>query len=474
MACYDAVLLWFRRDLRLDDHAALHHALRSSGRVYPVFVFDRDILERLPAQDRRVDFIHRCVASLKADLEALGSSLVVLHDRARTAIPRLAGELGAQAVFFNHDEDPAAVARDAAVTGALQQRGRAVHDYKDVVIFERDEIQTQAGRPYGVFTPYLDAWRKKLASAGLAAYPVAPYADRLARLAPASMPTLAELGFAPADLALSAGESGARALFDDFMQRIDRYRATRDYPALKGVSYLSAHLRLGTLSVRRLAAAALARGTSGAQAWLAELAWRDFYHQVLWHRPDLAAGRAYQRAFDALPWPNPPGYLQAWCEARTGYPLVDAAMRQLNQTGYMHNRLRMVTASFLTKDLLVDWRLGEKYFAARLLDYDLAANNGGWQWAASTGCVAQPWFRIFNPVMQSQRFDPQGHFIRRYLPELAPLPDAALHAPWTLPYARQQALGVVLGRDYPAPIVDHAAMRQRALALFRAAAGGQG
>jgi len=255
----------------------------------------------------------------------------------------------------------------------------------------------------------------------------------------------------------------------DFLDRIDRYHEARDFPALKGPSYLSAHLRFGTVSIRQLAAAAWQIGGRGAETWLAELIWREFYHQILWHRPDVAGGHAYKRQYDALPWPDPPGHFEAWCAARTGYPLVDAAMRQLDQTGYMHNRLRMVTASFLTKDLLVDWRLGAQYFADRLIDFDLAANNGGWQWAAAVGCDAQPWFRIFNPVTQSERFDPQGCFIRRYLPELTGVPDEHLHAPWTMPITAQQHTGCIVGRDYPAPIVEHAAQRPRVLALFRSA-----
>ncbi|HMA11135.1 MAG TPA: FAD-binding domain-containing protein, partial [Steroidobacteraceae bacterium] len=249
-----------------------------------------------------------------------------------------------------------------------------------------------------------------------------------------------------------------------------RYHETRDFPAQKGPSYLSVHLRFGTVSVRALAAAAWQNGGRGAQTWLSELIWRDFYHQILWQRPDVAAGHAFKSQYDALPWPNPPGHFAAWCEARTGYPLVDAAMRQLNRTGYMHNRLRMVAASFLTKDLLVDWRLGERYFADKLIDFDLAANSGGWQWAASVGCDAQPWFRIFNAVAQSEKFDPGGRFIRRYLPELARVPDRSIHAPWTMPAPEQERAGCVIGRDYPAPIVDHATQRGLALALFRRAA----
>jgi deoxyribodipyrimidine photo-lyase len=278
------------------------------------------------------------------------------------------------------------------------------------------------------------------------------------------------MGFSPtspADSRISAGMSGGAHLLDDFLQRIDRYQATRDFPAVNGSSYLSVHLRFGTVSVRQLAAAAHQRSGQGAQTWLSELIWRDFYHQILAHHPQVADGNSFKPQYNTLPWPNPPSHYEAWTAARTGYPLVDAAMRQINQTGYMHNRLRMIVASFLTKDLLVDWRLGERYFADKLIDFDLAANSGGWQWAASVGCDAQPWFRIFNPVTQSERFDAQGVFIRHYLPELASLPDKFIHAPWTLPLAEQHRLGCVIGRDYPLPVVDHAVQRVRALALFK-------
>jgi deoxyribodipyrimidine photo-lyase len=240
---------------------------------------------------------------------------------------------------------------------------------------------------------------------------------------------------------------------------------------VKGVSFLSVHNRFGTVSIRALARAAWRAKGEGAAAWLSELVWRDFYFQILWHHPHAAAG-AFRRGYDAIDWPGADAHFDAWREARTGYPIVDAAMRQIAATGWMHNRLRMVVASFLVKDLLLDWRRGERYFADQLLDFDLSANNGGWQWAASTGCDAQPWFRIFNPVAQSERFDPQGRFIRRYLPELARVPDRYVHAPWTLPPLEQQACGCVVGRDYPAPIVDHAVQRGRALALFRAVRAG--
>ena len=467
---YARALVWFRRDLRDYDHAALYHALKRARKVVCTFVFDREILDALPGPaDRRVEFIHASVAELQQALQARGGGLVVKHGIARDEIVQLAAELEVDAVFFNHDDDPAALARDAVVEAALRARNIAVHHYKDAVVFEREEVLTSGGTPFSVFTPYKNAWLKKLTPYYLRAYPVDAYGDQLEPHS-TPIPDLQSMGFEPTnlrELRLSTGMSGGAQLFEAFLGRIDRYQETRDFPALKGSSYLSVHLRFGTVSIRQLAAAAWQQGGRGAQTWLSELIWRDFYHQVLWHCPDVASGHTFKPHYDALPWPNPPGHFAAWCEARTGYPLVDAAMRQLNQTGYMHNRLRMVVASFLTKDLLVDWRLGEKYFADRLIDFDLAANSGGWQWAASVGCDAQPWFRIFNPVTQSERFDAQGHFIRRHLPELATVPDKFIHAPWTMPAAEQQRTACTIGCDYPAPIVEHAAQRIRVLDLFK-------
>jgi deoxyribodipyrimidine photo-lyase len=295
--------------------------------------------------------------------------------------------------------------------------------------------------------------------------------DRLAKVEPgaASLPSLESLGFSPVDLVVPTGSDGAQMQLRDFVARIDDYADKRDFPARKGPSYLSVHLRFGTLSIRQLVAYAWGRvkhrGSCGAEIWLSELIWREFYQMLLWHHRRLP-DHCFKPECDDLAWDDAPELFKAWCEGRTGYPLVDAAMRQLNQTGYMHNRLRMVTASFLTKDLGIDWHLGERYFAERLLDFDLAANNGGWQWAASTGCDAQPWFRIFNPVTQSEKFDPQGAFIRRYVPELAGVSDKYIHAPWLMSAAEQSRCSVAIGRDYPGPVVDHAAARQRTLARF--------
>ena len=469
-------LVWFRRDLRDVDHAALARALEGGGPVYCAFVFDREILDVLPSrEDRRVEFIAGSVRELDARLRARGGGLIVRHAFAREAIPALARELGVAAGHANRDYEPAAIARDDAVATSLAGTGIAYVSHKDHVVFERDEVLTRAGTPFSVFTPYKRAWLERLAPAHLAPHAVDPVAGALAPPPPGSdtgVPALESLGFRPTNLAalgVTPGMSGARALFASFRRRIDRYREARDYPARKGPSYLSVHLRFGTISIRELVAYSHARSLlpdgEGAATWLSELVWREFYSQILWHRPDVVA-HAFRPEYDALPFPDDPARLGAWREGRTGYPIVDAAMRQLARTGYMHNRLRMIAASFLVKDLLVDWRLGERHFADALIDYDLASNNGGWQWAASTGCDAQPWFRIFNPVTQSQRFDPDGAFIRRYVPEIAKLEGGEIHAPWMLPPALQQARGVVVGRDYPAPIVDHAKAREQALALF--------
>ena len=475
MPTYDSALHWFRRDLRDDDNAGLFHALKSARRVHCAFVFDREILDPLGDRaDRRVEFIRESVAELQASLRARGGDLIVVHDVARGAIPELARKLGVDAVFANGDYEPDALARDEAVRAALASDGRRMHLAKDQAIFEKDEVLTQAGKPYTVFTPYRNAWLAKLEPFYLKAYPVEAYSGSLAPpVSPTPVPALEALGFASAGLGalrLATGMSGARAALADFAKRIARYADARNFPAVKGVSYLSVHNRFGTVSIRALARLAAKRASAGAQAWLSELIWRDFYFQILWHYPGVAA-TAFRTEYGAIEWPNDAALFAAWREARTGFPLVDAAMRQLNNTGYMHNRLRMVTASFLAKDLLVDWRWGERYFAARLNDFDLAANNGGWQWAASTGCDAQPYFRIFNPVLQSEKFDPRGAFIRRYLPELARIPDAFIHQPWTLPALEQERAGCIIGRDYPAPVVDHAVQREKALALYQRGAG---
>ena len=460
-ATYDDSLCWFRRDLRLDDHAALYHALERSRRVHCIFLFDSEILDPLDRGDRRVAFLWQCVRELSEKLQELGSTLQVLHGRATVEVPKIAQKIGAQAVFCNRDYDPAAIERDAAVALELKEKGIAFHDFKDQVIFERNEVLAKTGRPYTVFTAYKNAWLAKLEDSPIPAYSTGKHLSSLAPCDPSPMPPLESLGFESSQPDFPAGMSGAEALFSDFLKRMENYHAMRDYPAADGTSRLSPHLRFGTLSIRRMVSAAHRKAGQGAQAFLSELVWRDFFQMILYHHPQLAAGRAYKPEFENLPFENDPAKFSAWRKGKTGYPLVDAAMRQLDLTGCMHNRLRMVAASFLVKDLHVDWRWGERHFAEKLLDFDFASNNGGWQWVASTGSDAQPWFRIFNPVTQSRRFDPKGAFIRRHLPELAACPDKWIHAPWLMPEEARSKI------DYPEPIVDHAIARRKTLEIYK-------
>ena len=470
-------LVWFRRDLRDFDHAALASALGGEGPVFAAFVFDRAILDALPRDDRRVEFIVDSVAELDAALRSRGGVLLLRHGYATEAIPLLAQQLGVAAVHANRDHEPYALARDKAVARALRTRGIAFETFNDHLIRAPETLLTRAGTAYTVFTPYRAAWLAALTPDDFASKDARTGSAALA-LPPAALdnglPTLEALGFTRTNLRDSRvlpGMSGGAKAFAAFRRRIDRYRFAREFPSVDGTSRLSVHLRFGTVSIRTLAAFAHARslrpGGEGASTWLSELAWREFFSQILWHFPHVVK-RAFNPRYAALRFPNRRSHFSAWCEGRTGYPLVDAAMRQLNTTGFMHNRLRMVAASFLVKDLLVDWRWGERYFAERLIDYELASNNGNWQWAASTGCDAQPWFRIFNPVTQSERFDAKGTFIRRFVPELARLDAETIHAPWLWPEALKRA-GLVLGRDYPTPIVDHALARRKALALFQSA-----
>jgi deoxyribodipyrimidine photo-lyase len=474
MRPHEQALVWFRRDLRAYDHAALSFALASSRSVHCVFVFDTEILDALSERsDRRVEFIYESVAELDNTLRKLGGALWILHGRARDEIVALAVRLKVQAVYANRDYEPAALARDREVQRRLLDAQIQLEMCKDQVIFECDEVLTQGQRPFSVFTPYKKAWLARLRPADLAPHRIEQHASALAACSPPPPASLEQLGFRRTNLSklgLPVGTAGGQRWLRDFISRMDYYQERRDYPAARGPSYLSVHLRFGTLSIRELVRAAQERDSEGARTWLSELIWREFYFMILYHHP-YVVDHAFRAELEHIAFSNRADRFAAWCEARTGYPLIDAAMRQINQTGYMHNRLRMVSASFLVKDLHVDWRWGERYFAQQLNDYDLAANNGGWQWAASTGCDAQPYFRIFNPVTQSQRFDPQGRFIRLYLPELAQVSDEFIHAPWTMSAEQQARAGVAIGRDYPAPIVDHAQARKVALELYAVARG---
>lgn len=486
MPDYDISLVWFRRDLRAFDHAALHHALRTSKVVFCVFVFDTKILNGLPPGDRRIGFIHASLAELDSELRQMGGALIVLHDDAAAAIPRLASQLGAQAVFINRDYEPAAKQRDAQVARSLHNQGCKLLAFKDQVIFDTDEVLSLAGKPFSVFTPYKKAWLKRLLpepgrhSDDLLPYPIDAYAHRLAKppvAVEARLLALEEIGCKAArftDPDVTPGMTGAQTSLDAFTERLADYDRDRDFPALEGTSRLSVHFRFGTVSIRAAVRRALepmhsgSSRSAGASAWLSELIWREFFSMILHHHPHVAT-HAFKPEYDRITWEtreHAEGLFHAWCNGETGYPLVDAAMRQLNRTGFMHNRLRMVTASFLVKNLGIDWRWGERYFAERLLDFDLASNNGGWQWVASSGCDAQPYFRIFNPVTQSQRFDPDGIFIRRYLPVLNKLNSKEIHSPWTVSAERLQQAGVQLGHHYPLPLVDHAVSRQRTLERY--------
>lgn len=469
-------LVWFRRDLRNTDNAALFYALKHCEQVHCVFVFDQTILNALPSKkDRRVEFIWESIQELKTELQAQGGDLHVLHAHTEQCIAELANKLGANAVFTNKDYEPAALARDKHVANQLASQSIGFYAFKDQVIFEESEVLTKTGGTFSVFSPYKNAWLKQLDPFHLQAYPSEKVSNKLVKPAkPLPLPSLEDMGFERTNILdlIKPGMSGALEAFDNFLNRISRYNTARDFPAIKGVSYLSVHNRFGTLSIRRAAKTAhdryQAQGCEGALSWLNELIWRDFYFQILFHRPQ-AATDAFKPEYDKIKWEqgeHAQQVFKAWCDGQTGYPLIDAAMRQLNQTGYQHNRLRMVTASFLTKDLGIDWRWGEKYFADQLNDFDLSANNGGWQWAASSGCDAQPYFRIFNPVSQSEKFDAEGKFIKKYCPELKGLSKKFIHKPWECSPIELSDAGVKLGETYPDPIVDHAVARQKTLERY--------
>jgi deoxyribodipyrimidine photo-lyase len=496
-------VLWFRRDLRLHDHPALADALATADRIAPLFVLDPTLITGRWRSPNRTWFMLASLAELAASLEAAGSVLVVRVGRPELVVPAFAAEVGARTVHVSRDYAPYGRARDGRVAEALRQIRVALHAAPGNLIHEPEDLATRSGTPYRVFGPFHRAWSTLPVRAPLAAPAVIPTVPFPAH-APSAVITadarilawvtaLRELGAGAADpddlegptadpgLVPDPGEPAARLRLARWTRaaghgppRVLDYRRGRDLLGVDGTSRLSQDLRWGLLSPIEVVSHVLAAGQGpGVERFVAELAWRDFYTHVLWHDPE-SARRATRRDYDAVPWRDDPGAVEAWSNGSTGYPVVDDAMRQLRATGWMHNRARMIAASFLTKDLLVDWRVGEAWFMRHLLDGDPASNNGGWQWAASTGTDAQPYFRVFHPVAQGRRFDADGAYVRRWVPELDGVPVEYLHAPWTMPDAAQAASRCRIGIDYPAPIVDHRDARRRAIEAYASVRGGRG
>lgn len=422
-------IFWFRRDLRLDDNAGLYHALKEGKPVVPVFIFDRDILDELEdKQDRRVEFIYNAVEEMQQHLRKKGSTLIVRYGFPIDVFKELMEEYSIEKVFTNHDYEPYARKRDHEIVELLKTKGISFHSYKDQVIFEKNEVIKDDGKPYTVFTPYSRRWKAVVNDPYLKSYPTKKYFSNFYKQAGEAIPSLASIGFK------ATGEKFPSKKWRDDV--IKHYTAQRDIPAINGTSRMSVHLRFGTISIRELAREAGALN----ETFLNELIWRDFYQTILWHFPQVVQ-HSFKQEYDKIQWRNNEKEFDAWCKGQTGYPIVDAGMRELNETGFMHNRVRMITASFLTKHLLTDWRWGEAYFAKKLLDYDLAANNGGWQWAASSGCDAVPYFRIFNPALQTKKFDLELKYVRKWVPEFEEL-------------------------TYPSPIVEHEFARKRCLEVY--------
>jgi deoxyribodipyrimidine photo-lyase len=425
-------IFWFRRDLRLTDNTALFHALKSGVPVLPIFIFDTNILEKLNAKnDSRVSFIHAEISKINNELMKNGSSLKVLHGKPLDTFQKLMEEYEIEAVFTNRDYEPYAIQRDMEFEVFLKEKGIGFYTYKDQVIFEHDEVLKDDGTPYTIFTPYSKKWKLKLGKSEISEFPSQQYYRGLIKTEPVSIFTLQELGFEQSKIKVPE--------FDISEKLIRNYANKRDLPALDATSKLGVHLRFGTISIRE----ASRKAQQFSEVFLNELIWRNFFSTILRHFPHVEKS-AFKPKYDFIEWRNNEKEFELWCRGETGYPLVDAGMRELNETGFMHNRVRMVTASFLTKHLLIDWRWGEAYFAEKLLDFDLASNNGNWQWAAGCGCDAAPYFRVFNPEAQQKKFDTKAEYILKWVPEYGTL-------------------------QYPQPIVDHKFARERVLRVYKKA-----
>ncbi len=426
-------ICWLRRDLRLHDNAALYHALQSNFPVIPIFIFDRNILDKLEdKKDHRITFIHNALQDIQRALIKIESTLEVYYGYPLAIFQQLVNKYTIQAVYTNHDYEPYAIQRDDAIKDLLQQHSIPFYTYKDQVIFEKDEVVKEDKTPYTVFTPYSKRWKTKLNAFYEKSYPVEKYFNSFYKQSPLNILTIQEIGFYPSEKIFPSKKYNKDI--------IAQYTQQRDFPARQGTSRLSVHLRFGTISIRQLVQKVISLN----ETFLNELIWREFYQMILYHFPRVGQGKAFKPSYENIQWLNNEAHFEKWCNGQTGYPIVDAGMRELNATGFMHNRVRMITASFLCKHLLIDWRWGEAYFAQQLLDYDLAANNGGWQWAAGSGCDAVPYFRVFNPTLQTQKFDKDFTYIRKWIPELDAL-------------------------TYPKPVVNHEMARKRALEVYRKA-----
>jgi len=425
-------IFWFRRDLRLRDNAGLYAALRSGRQVVPLFIFDKQILDKLDdSQDSRVQFIHHELMAMRKELKELGSDLEVRYGNPEAIWEQLLVDYDIEGVFTNRDYEPYARKRDEQIEKLLASNKIVFQSFKDQVIFECADVVKDNGEPYVVYTPFSKKWLELYKPEMSEPFESQKYFDQFAAFHAKSLPpTLKEMGFESFDFEYPSREIDKKV--------IKAYSEKRNFPAQPGTSRLSMHLRFGTVSIRHLTK--IAQETS--KSWLNELIWRNFYQVIIWYFPDRIEN-AFKPAYDQIEWLNDEQHFKAWCNGKTGYPIVDAGMRELNETGFMHNRVRMITASFLSKHLLVDWRWGEAYFAKKLIDFELASNNGGWQWAASTGCDAAPYFRVFNPTLQTEKFDPDLKYVKRWVPE----------------YGTSK---------YPEPIVEHKMARQRAIDTYKA------
>jgi deoxyribodipyrimidine photo-lyase len=425
-------ICWLRRDLRLVDNAALYHALKGEYPVLVLFIFDKNILDKLANKaDPRVTFIHETIAQLASELLHKGSSLLVKYGHTEKIWPEILSTYNVQAVYANHDYEPYATKRDDGLSAYLNSKNVRFFTFKDQVIFEKDEILKADGKPYTVFTPYYKQWLKKLDQFQIKSYPTNKYFKNLYQTKAIAIPNLKAIGYEKSTQKIPAIK---------FKDKLHDYDEKRDYPAIDATTHLGIHLRFGTVSIRQVVAEAMCQN---AHKWLSELVWREFYMMILWHFPHIV-NHAFKPAYDQIEWRNNENEFIHWCEGKTGYPIVDAGMRQLNETGFMHNRVRMVVASFLCKHLLIDWRWGEAYFAEKLLDYEQASNVGGWQWACGSGNDAAPYFRVFNPELQLKKFDPKLAYVYKWAPEY----NSAL---------------------YPIPIVEHTFARERVLKVFKKA-----